>query len=219
MAEFLLLVAVFAVWFGFTKLKQNLLYRLRSGQNAGERAVSRRVDFHALGSQGHLLKNVTLPFEDGTTQIDHILIDSKGIFVIETKDYEGWLFGDEHARQWTQVLYGQKRKFQNPLHQNHRHVRAIRCWLDFIPPQQIHAVVVFAGEGRFKSGIPPGVLYKSQINAFLRSFPEGVISLEDQQRCLHSLQANRLAVSPETDRKHQAYLAQKHGKRSDWFRF
>jgi restriction system protein len=34
----------------------------------------------------HLIKNVTLPTEEGTTQIDHIIVSKYGIFVIETKN-------------------------------------------------------------------------------------------------------------------------------------
>ena len=53
----------------------------------------------------HLMNNITLPFKDGTTQIDHILVSRYGIFVIETKHYKGWIFGDENSKNWTQVLY------------------------------------------------------------------------------------------------------------------
>ena len=41
-----------------------------------------------------LFKNVTLPTEDGTTQIDHVIVSRYGVFVIETKNMKGWLFGD-----------------------------------------------------------------------------------------------------------------------------
>ena len=37
-----------------------------------------------------------------TTQIDHVVFSSYGIFVIETKNYSGWIFGQEHDRKWTQ---------------------------------------------------------------------------------------------------------------------
>src|SRR6185503_2424889 len=62
-----------------------------------------------------LLNNVTLETENGTTQIDHILIADTGIFVIETKHYQGWIFGGPNQSQWTQVIYKKKSKFQNPI--------------------------------------------------------------------------------------------------------
>jgi restriction system protein len=36
-----------------------------------------------------LFKNVTLPTEDGTTQVDHVIVSPYGIFVIETKNLKG----------------------------------------------------------------------------------------------------------------------------------
>lgn len=48
--------------------------------------------------------NVTLPTPDGTTQIDHIVVSPYGIFVIETKAYGGWIFGDRRQKQWTQTF-------------------------------------------------------------------------------------------------------------------
>ena len=53
----------------------------------------------------HLIKNVTLPTEDGTTQIDHILVSKYGIFVIETKNMKGWIFGSPNQKQWTQKIF------------------------------------------------------------------------------------------------------------------
>lgn len=51
----------------------------------------------------HLLKNITLPTEGGTTQIDHIIVSKYGIFVVETKNMKGWVFGGEHQKSWTQI--------------------------------------------------------------------------------------------------------------------
>jgi restriction system protein len=57
------------------------------------------------------LHNVTLNTPDGTTQIDHIFISPYGIFVLETKNMSGWIFGSEKQAQWTQKLY--KRTFNS----------------------------------------------------------------------------------------------------------
>jgi restriction system protein len=48
--------------------------------------------------------NLILPTENGTTQIDHVLLSVYGIFVVETKNYEGWIYGDKTQREWTQVF-------------------------------------------------------------------------------------------------------------------
>lgn len=58
----------------------------------------------------HRINNVTLPKNNGmTTQIDHIIVSVFGIFVIETKNYKGWIFGNEKQEKWTQVIKGGKK--------------------------------------------------------------------------------------------------------------
>jgi len=78
----------------------------------------------------HLIKNVTLPTEDGTTQIDHIIVSKYGIFVVETKNMKGWIFGGERQKMWTQTIFKHKAKFQNPLHQNYKHIKTIKNTLN-----------------------------------------------------------------------------------------
>lgn len=52
----------------------------------------------------HLFKNVTLPTEEGSTQIDHIIVSRYGVFVIETKNMKGWIFGGPQQKTWTQKI-------------------------------------------------------------------------------------------------------------------
>ncbi len=69
---------------------------------------------------------VTLRAPDGTTQIDHIFVLRYGVFVVETKNMSGWIFGNERDRQWTQRFRnGHKTRLQNPLRQNYRHTKAV----------------------------------------------------------------------------------------------
>ena len=46
-----------------------------------------------------------------STQIDHLVVSPYGVFVIETKDYKGWIFGGEYSEKWTQNIYGTKFEF------------------------------------------------------------------------------------------------------------
>ena len=63
--------------------------------NVGENRVSYKArSFTRKNIGSELFDNVILKTLDGTTQIDHIIISIYGIFVIETKDYKGWIFGD-----------------------------------------------------------------------------------------------------------------------------
>ena len=69
------------------------------------------------------LNNITLELEDGsTTQIDHVVISIYGIFVIETKDISGSIFGGEHDKTWTKKIEnGKTYPIPNPLRQNYGH--------------------------------------------------------------------------------------------------
>jgi restriction system protein len=72
-----------------------------------------------------VVRNVMLPTEDGTTQIDHIVVSRYGIFVIETKNYKGWIFGSERQAKWTQKIFRVTNSFQNPIHQNYKHIKTL----------------------------------------------------------------------------------------------
>jgi hypothetical protein len=75
-----------------------------------------------------LLTNVYLPKEDGTTtEIDLIMISATGIYVFESKNYSGWIFGDENTKFWTQSLKGGKKfRFYNPIWQNKKHISVLQ---------------------------------------------------------------------------------------------
>jgi predicted RNA-binding Zn-ribbon protein involved in translation (DUF1610 family) len=103
------------------------------------------------------VNNVTIPTANGTTQIDHIIASPYGIFVVETKNMEGWIFGDEKHPQWTQSLFGKKFKFQNPLHQNYRHISALSEFLG-IEQEKFHSLVMFTSDCEFKTTLPPNVM-------------------------------------------------------------
>jgi|TARA_A200000159_G_scaffold38471_1_gene34845 restriction system protein len=95
----------------------------------------------------HLIKNVTLPTDDGSTQIDHIIVSKFGVFVVETKNMKGWIFGNPKQRMWTQKLYKHSSKFQNPLHQNYKHVQTLVSVLG-LNDDQVHSVIVFVGDSK-----------------------------------------------------------------------
>jgi hypothetical protein len=141
-------------------------YKTYAFQNRSEARLSRALKMRFVPPDYHLLNHVTLRLEDGTTQIDHVLVSRFGIFVIETKDYKGWIFAGPRDRYWTQVLYRAKFKFQNPLHQNHRHVRAIQELLDFLPADAVRSAVVFTGDAEFKTNVPDGVFTVAGLIAF-----------------------------------------------------
>lgn len=77
--------------------------------------------------QRYVINNLMIVNEGKSSQIDHLVINRTGIFVIETKNYSGRIYGQEDQREWTQVLqYGKvKNKFYNPIMQNRTHIYAL----------------------------------------------------------------------------------------------
>ncbi|MEC5400089.1 nuclease-related domain-containing protein [Uliginosibacterium sp. H1] len=192
------------------------LGRGRSGvhliQNDGETRLARAIRRNFSPPDFHLMNHITLRLEDGTTQVDHILVSRFGVFVIECKDYKGWIFANARHATWTQVLFRWKFRFQNPIHQNFRHVRAVQGLLDFLPPESIRSAVVFTGEAEFKTEIPNGVF---DIPGFLRHIREQsseVMSLNRMHFCVGRLEAVRLSITGATDVEHVQSLRRRHGR-------
>lgn len=152
-------------------------WRFPSFQNSGEALLSRVLLSHFGPPDYHLMNHVTVRMDDGTTQLDHILVSRFGVFVIETKDYSGWIFGNATDAKWTKVYFRRKFTFQNPILQNYRHVRAVQRLLDFLPADVVKSVVVFCGDAEFKTEIPQGVISVEQLPQYLRQHAAEVISL------------------------------------------
>lgn len=96
--------------------------------------------------------------EGGASAFVVVFFLGQWIFVIETKNMEGWIFGDAKSRRWTQNLYGKKLPFQNPLDQNYRHTKALEEFLG-LPASHFHSVVCFVGDTcELKTEMPPNVI-------------------------------------------------------------
>lgn len=97
---------------------------------------------------GKFLFNVYIPKgNNGTSEIDAMLICSKGLFIFESKNYSGWIFGHEMQRNWTQTLpigrgRSHKEYFYNPIMQNASHIRHLKRIIDRNVPMR--SIVVFS---------------------------------------------------------------------------
>lgn len=147
------------------------------------------------------LHNVTLNTPDGTTQIDHVFLSPYGIFVLETKNMSGWIFGSEKQTQWTQKLYKRTFKFQNPLRQNYKHLKALEATLG-VNPEHLHSVITFVGGSSFKTEVPANVTQGIGFIRYIKSFQQVVFSAAEVDAMLHALQTGRRAPSLATQREH-----------------
>lgn len=167
----------------------------------GELAVRLIARLRLDRSLYHRVDNVTLPTQDGTTQIDHLIVSRFGVFVLETKNMKGWIFGSEHQPQWTQKIFKQSFKFQNPLRQNYKHVKALETTLG-LPAAYVHSVVVFVGECVFETEMPANVTRGAGYVSYIRSFEALVFTDQQVKDLLSQLESVRFSPTLATHRAH-----------------
>lgn len=123
------------------------------------------------------LFNVYVPKRNGeTTEIDVLMICSKGIFVFESKNYSGWIFGSVDQKYWYQTLpagggRSRKERLYNPVIQNRYH---IKCLKEFLGEQiPIYSIVVFSDHCTLKNGQITGndvcVINRNNVSAVVAS--------------------------------------------------
>lgn len=171
----------------------------------GEFVVNFSAKFLLDKEKFHLIKNVTLPTEGGTTQIDHIIVSEFGVFVIETKNMKGWIFGRPNQKTWTQKIYKHSSKFQNPLHQNYKHVKTLEALLG-LNEQQVHSVVVFIGDSTFKTEMPENVTYGGGYARYIKSKNTPVLTESQVIEIVSKIKQGRLAPSLKTNREHVRHV-------------
>jgi hypothetical protein len=156
-----------------------------------------------------LLHNMTIPSREGTTQIDHVVLSRFGIFVIETKNMSGWIFGNDRDSHWTQTFRGPKLRFQNPLHQNNAHVRALETLLGR-PASVFHSIVVFTGTAEFKTPMPSNVTRLGGLSRFILGMDVPVLRQDELPPLVERIETGRLAPGRATDEDHIASLKERH---------
>ncbi len=130
------------------------------------------------------IHNVLLRTDTGTSQIDHLVISTYGIFVIETKYYKGWIFGDEKVRRWTQSIYGNKRQFNNPIHQNYGHIQALKNLMPQYAADDFISIIAFSDRCTLKIQERQSmhVVYFSELLSVIQEFNKVRLSTDEQQK-------------------------------------
>ena len=177
---------LFKGWFGEQKTELNLWFSL--DKNLYQR-------FH----------DVIIPSRNGTTQLDHILVSPYGVFIVETKNRTGWIFGSESQANWTQVVYKKKYSFQNPLRQIYRHKKVLSKYLN-VDESNIEGVVFFNGDSKFKTELPSNVLNYG-LGSYIKQFNDIVLSDTEIQRVCNLLISSEGRISKQ---EHLQSLHQRH---------
>ena len=149
----------------------------------------------------HKIDDIIIPTSNGTTQIDHVVVSKYGIFVIETKNMRGWIFGNADSDRWTQNIFGVKHQFQNPLKQNYRHTR---CLADFLKVDHdlMKPVVFFIGDCEFKTPMPRNVINNGLI-PYIKEFKQACLTGKQ----VDDIESNLLSLRLDKSLNRQAHLA------------
>lgn len=168
-------LATWYIWVLLLLLSIYRVFRAEIKGYIGEKIIAfmlRRLDKDSY----KIINDLMVETETGTSQIDHVIVSDYGVFVIETKNYKGWIFGDDKGRYWTQVIYKRKEKFYNPVRQNQGHVKALRKVLADYPDLVYIPIVVFSINSELKTKTSGHVIYSTWLLRTIRQYKEPIIS-------------------------------------------
>ena len=164
-----------------------IVFKINSSKikgSVGEFKVNTRLNF--LGNEYISLNDILIKSSNGnTSQIDELVLSEYGIFIIETKNYKGWIFGNEKSENWTQVIFKEKHTFRNPIKQNWSHVYALKNVLSEFPNIHYFPIVVFTGDATLtgiESTVP--VIYSNKLNSTIKNL--------SSEKCLSQTEVEKI---------------------------
>lgn len=190
-----------------------LLWFLPSKGKAGEMRVAKILS-KLPEEEYRVINNLLIKQGNKTTQIDHVVVSEYRIFVIETKHYRGWIYGDANREYWTQNIYGNKYDLWNPIHQNQGHVRALRRVLTDIPPGVFISIVTFSRQASLDIRNSENVIYWDELKDVIRSYQRKLISTEQAQNAYETLSAANID-SKDNQKQHVRHVREQISKREE----
>ena len=174
----------------------------------GEKLIKNILIDNGLGSEERILNNVYIPYKDKTSEVDVLLLHETGIYVFESKNYSGWIFGDENQYKWTQMINkNTKEKFYNPIKQNITHMNALSKFLG-IDKTKMKSYIVFSERCELKK-VPENnkqykVLKRNRLSEFIKADIEQSekIFTEEEIRNIFEKLKPIANVSKEVKKKH-----------------
>ena len=144
--------------------------------DVGEQIVKVAVLSKLDAAQYRHFSNLIIPASNGTTQIDNIVVSPFGVFVIEAKYFQGWIFGGAKQEKWTHTLSRfEKYAFANPIRQNYGHIKALARLLRQ-PESRFHSVVVFAHRNcQLKTELPANVCLQHNFIEYIQGFTKNIV--------------------------------------------
>lgn len=122
-----------------------------------------------------VLNDIMIKSNRGTHQIDHIVLSKFGIFVIEMKNYYGLITGNEYGDKWTQHLGKNKYYFNNPIHQNYGHIKALEEVLQ-LEESKFISIICISNQAEVKVKAK-NVTQLDYINNLIKSYNNEILNI------------------------------------------
>lgn len=181
------IIVLFFLFIGFIIYLKQPSTRGKRGENKVSWVIGETIE-----NEQYVINDLILVNAGKSSQIDHIVINPRGIFVIETKNYSGEIYGSESQHEWTQVLaYGKvKNKLYNPLKQNATHVYNVKKIVGKLP---VYSLVVFVQNNTHHIDAN-GVIPLSALRTTLQS-GNTILGAHEMQTAYNLLLSNKTDIS------------------------
>jgi len=209
-----LAVFVFIILFGVA-IGLLILFRTNRSTNLGRRGewlvamTLKRLPESDYTTLNNVL--LTVSEKGDTVQIDHIVVSSFGVFVIETKCYSGKIYGSENKEYWTQYFKYDQYELRNPIIQNRAHVNALRKIFAQYGDIHLIPIVVFAGSADLYISTSSIVVYRADLLRTIRSFSTYYLMPQQRAKIVEALTLCNQS-SDENDKKHSFSVSLKSWK-------
>lgn len=104
------------------------------------------IELEKIEGYKRIVSNIYLDKGNDKTEVDLIMVNRYGIYVFESKNYSGKIYGNDKNKNWVQYVRGRKYKFYNPVSQNNIHINALLKTLDIADSELVHSYIVFGNK-------------------------------------------------------------------------
>lgn len=171
-----------------------VFYKAKIKGIIGEKTVS-SILYLLDNSKYKVINNVVIKNGEITSQIDHVIISDFGIFVIETKNYKGWIVGGEKSEYWTQIIFKYRNKFYNPLLQNSGHIKALKNCLGDYPHINYHSIIVFSINAEIKINTSRDVIKLHQLLRTIKKYSYVNLTETEKEKITQKIKSSNVVNS------------------------
>lgn len=185
----------------FRKYVKEQKAKMRQGSN-GERYIAKLLQ--ELPEGYRVLNDLLLKYEGYTVQIDHVIVSEYGVFVIETKNFRGTIYGSAEIKRWVQINKGKKCLFYNPTIQNNRH-RFVISRICKLPIEKVIPITVFVGKCKLYLEVVGRTILSKDLLSYIYGFTEKRLDQSDVEKIYNRLESKNI-TNESARRHHVAYV-------------